>query len=89
MHHVQIDRRCDGPSTPGGARCRRDGGDGQGPALRGRFGIRDLGVGPAMTLDTVFRIASMTKAITCVAAMQLVEQGKLASTSRCPTSTRR
>jgi len=30
-----------------------------------------------MTLDTVFRIASMTKAVTCVAAMQLVEQGKL------------
>ena len=31
-----------------------------------------------MTLDTVFRIASMTKAITGVAAMQCVEQGKLA-----------
>src|SRR5256712_12971356 len=30
-----------------------------------------------MTLDTVFRIASMTKAITSVAAMQLVEQGRL------------
>ena len=30
-----------------------------------------------MTLDTVFRIASMTKAITWVAAMQLVEAGKL------------
>jgi CubicO group peptidase (beta-lactamase class C family) len=30
-----------------------------------------------MTLDSVFRIASMTKAITSVAAMQLVEQGKL------------
>ena len=30
-----------------------------------------------MTLDTVFRIASMTKAITCVAAMQQVEAGKL------------
>ena len=30
-----------------------------------------------MTLDTVFRIASMTQAITSVAAMQLVEQGKL------------
>jgi CubicO group peptidase (beta-lactamase class C family) len=30
-----------------------------------------------MTLDTVFRIASMTKAITSVAAMQVVEQGKL------------
>ena len=43
----------------------------------GAFGTRDLGKGPAMTLDTVFRIASMTKAVTCVAAMQLVEQGKL------------
>jgi methyl acetate hydrolase len=30
-----------------------------------------------MTLDTIFRIASMTKAVTSVAAMQLVEQGKL------------
>jgi CubicO group peptidase (beta-lactamase class C family) len=30
-----------------------------------------------MSLDTVFRIASMTKAITSVAAMQLVEQGRL------------
>ena len=30
-----------------------------------------------MTLDSVFRIASMTKAITAAAAMQLVEQGKL------------
>ncbi|HEY0203715.1 MAG TPA: serine hydrolase domain-containing protein, partial [Acetobacteraceae bacterium] len=33
--------------------------------------------GPPMTLDTVFRIASMTKAVTSVAALQLVEQGKL------------
>ena len=31
-----------------------------------------------MTLDTVFRIASMTKAVTGVAAMQCVERGKLA-----------
>ena len=30
-----------------------------------------------MTDDTVFRIASMTKAVTGAAAMQLVEQGKL------------
>src|SRR6266853_6029245 len=43
----------------------------------GAFGMRDLAKGPAMTLDTVFRIASMTKAVTSVAAMQLVEQGKL------------
>jgi len=48
-----------------------------GPVYEGAFGVRRLGDGPAMSLDTVFRIASMTKAITCVAAMQLVEQGKL------------
>ena len=30
-----------------------------------------------MTVDSVFRIASMTKAITAAAAMQLTEQGKL------------
>jgi CubicO group peptidase (beta-lactamase class C family) len=43
----------------------------------GVFGTRDLTKGPAMTRDTVFRIASMTKAVTSVAAMQLVEQDKL------------
>ena len=41
------------------------------------FGTRDLARGPAMTMDTVFRIASMTKLVTSIAAMQLVEQGKL------------
>jgi methyl acetate hydrolase len=50
----------------------------QGLMYEGAFGTRDLGKGPAMTRDTLFRIASMTKAVTCVAAMQLVEQGKLA-----------
>ena len=49
----------------------------RGPIYQGAFGVRDLAAGGAMTLDTVFRIASMTKAITSVAAMQLVEQGKL------------
>ncbi len=49
-----------------------------GPVYEGAFGVRRLGSGGAMTRDTVFRIASMTKAITSVAAMQLVEQGKLA-----------
>jgi methyl acetate hydrolase len=49
----------------------------KGLLYEGAFGTRDLGKGPAMTLDTVFRIASMTKAVTCVAAMQLVEQGVL------------
>jgi CubicO group peptidase (beta-lactamase class C family) len=50
----------------------------KGLLYEGAFGTRVLGDGSAMTLDTVFRIASMTKAVTSVAAMQLVEQGKLA-----------
>jgi CubicO group peptidase (beta-lactamase class C family) len=48
-----------------------------GTLYEGAFGLRDLAGGPAMTPDTVFRIASMTKAVTSVAAMQLVEQRKL------------
>ena len=44
---------------------------------QGAFGKRDLSRDIAMTLDSVFWIASMTKAITATAAMQLVEQGKL------------
>jgi CubicO group peptidase (beta-lactamase class C family) len=43
----------------------------------GIFGSRQLHAGPAMTRDTVFRVASMVKLITSVAALQLVEQGKL------------
>jgi methyl acetate hydrolase len=49
----------------------------KGPIYVGTFGTRVLGTGAAMTPDTVFRIASMSKPVTCVAAMQLVEQGKL------------
>ena len=45
---------------------------------QGAFGRGDPGSGAAITLDTIFRIASMTKAVTSVAAMQLVEQRKLA-----------
>ena len=43
----------------------------------GAFGTRDIAKGAEMTADTIFRIASMTKAVTSVAAMQLVEQGRL------------
>jgi CubicO group peptidase (beta-lactamase class C family) len=43
----------------------------------GAFGKRDLAKGTDMTADSVFWIASMTKALTATAAMQLVEQGKL------------
>jgi len=48
------------------------------PLYEGAFGRRDIGKPAAMTLDTVFWIASMTKAITAAAAMQQVEAGKLA-----------
>ena len=44
---------------------------------QGAFGKRDLSKQNGMTTDSVFWIASMTKAITTAAAMQLVEQGKL------------
>jgi CubicO group peptidase (beta-lactamase class C family) len=44
---------------------------------QGAFGKRDLAKDDPMTADSVFWIASMTKAITAAAAMQLVEQGKL------------
>lgn len=43
----------------------------------GAFGKRDSASTVSVKTDTIFRIASMTKAITTTAAMQLVEQGKL------------
>jgi CubicO group peptidase (beta-lactamase class C family) len=43
----------------------------------GAFGKREVGKDAAMTLDSVAWIASMTKAVTSAAAMQLVEQGRL------------
>jgi len=49
----------------------------KGVFYEGASGVRDLATGTPMTPDTVFRIASMTKAVTSVAAVQLVEQGKL------------
>ena len=48
-----------------------------GVLYQGAFGKRDLAKNSDMTLDSVFWIASMTKAITAAAAMQLIEQGKL------------
>ena len=52
--------------------------DRSGEIYRGAFGRRDLASDAPMAPDTVFWIASMTKAITSVMAMQLVEEGKLA-----------
>ena len=42
----------------------------------GAFGTRDSSGAP-VRVDSIFQIASMTKAITTVAALQLVEQGKV------------
>ena len=55
-----------------------------GVAYEGVFGRRRLEGGPAMTRDTVFRIASMIKPITSVAALQLVEQDKLSLDAPVP-----
>src|SRR5438105_8785386 len=41
----------------------------------GAIGLR--GADAAMSIDTIFRIASMVKVLTSVAAMQLVERGRL------------
>jgi CubicO group peptidase (beta-lactamase class C family) len=41
------------------------------------FGVRDPGTKVPMTDDTIFRIYSMSKPITSVAAMMLVEEGRL------------
>src|SRR5215472_16409398 len=45
---------------------------------QGAFGVADISEGRPLRLDALFRIASMTKAITSTAAMQLVEQGRFA-----------
>ena len=50
---------------------------GKGTVYEGAFGKRELGKDAPMTVDSVVWIASMTKAITGTAAMQLVERGKL------------
>jgi len=41
------------------------------------LGQRDVEAGAPMTRDTLFRIASMTKPVTTVAALMLLEEGKL------------
>jgi len=49
----------------------------KGTLYEGAFGKRELGKEAPMAPDTVVWIASMTKAITAAAVMQLVERGKL------------
>ncbi len=44
---------------------------------QGAFGVADVATGRPLAVDALFRIASMTKPVTSVALMQLVEQGRL------------
>ena len=41
------------------------------------FGVRDIATKTPMTPDTIFQVYSMTKAVTSVAAMMLVDEGRL------------
>ena len=49
----------------------------KGIVYEGAFGTQSMDGGPEVSPDSLFWIASMTKAITATACMQLVEQGKL------------
>jgi CubicO group peptidase (beta-lactamase class C family) len=48
------------------------------PVYEKAFGWADKEAGRKMTTDTIFRIASQTKAVTSAAVMSLVEEGKIA-----------
>src|ERR1700712_4145079 len=75
---AQIDQilrqKCEAKEIPGVVAIAADGNE---TIYQGAFGKRDLSKDDPMTLDSVFWIDSMTKAVTTAAGMQLVEQGKL------------
>jgi methyl acetate hydrolase len=52
--------------------------DRKGIIYQGAFGVADIGAATPLKSDSLFRIASMTKAVTSTAAMQLIEQGRFA-----------
>ncbi|MBI1407501.1 MAG: serine hydrolase [Caulobacter sp.] len=47
-------------------------------AHRACFGLRDIGAALPIEPDTLFRIASMSKPVTCLAALMLMEEGAFA-----------
>lgn len=69
-----LQRACEAGQIPGVVAMAATGDE---VIYRGAFGRRDLSTDTAMTEDNVFWLASMTKAITAAAVMQLVEQGRL------------
>src|SRR5882757_3145472 len=78
QNNTQIDQilrqKCEAEEIPGVVAVAATGNE---VIYQGAFGKRDLSKDDSMTLDSVFWIASMTKAVTTAAGMQLVEQGKL------------
>jgi CubicO group peptidase (beta-lactamase class C family) len=52
-------------------------GNREGVVYEGAFGLRDVARRKPMPVDAIFRIASMAKPVTSVAAMMLIEEGKL------------
>src|SRR6266446_4335137 len=78
QNQAQIDQllrqKCDAKELPGVVAMAANSKE---AIYQGAYGKRDLSKDDAMTVDSVFWIASMTKAITAAGAMQLVEQGKL------------
>ena len=76
--HAKLDQflsqAIDGGAAPGVVALAADP---DGVLYSGAFGRTGPDTDTPMRLDSVFRIASMTKAITAAAAMQLVEQGRL------------
>jgi len=49
----------------------------KGVIYQSAFGVADVSTGRPLTTDALFRIASMTKAVTSTALMQLIEQGRI------------
>lgn len=47
------------------------------PVYHENFGVRDVGTQISMSADTIFRLYSMSKPITSVVVMMLVEEGRL------------
>lgn len=51
--------------------------DGSSLLYSGAFGVADAATGAPMAIDTIFRIASMTKLVTALSVLQQVEAGRL------------
>src|SRR3954462_8556083 len=75
---AQIDQilrqKCEAKEIPGVVAMAATGNE---VIYQGAFGKRDISKDDAMTADSVFWIASMTKAVTAAAAMPLGQQGSL------------